>query len=188
MNKIISLFRRNYETDHLVSNEVVPGAEWVLAGEGTPTRKWNGTCCMVRDGVLYKRYEVKRGKNRPPLFTAATDTDPITGKTQGWVPVSADSKEDKWSREAWREGIDLRTKELFRNGTYELCGPKVQGNPEDMPEHHLISHGAWILTTNPRTFDEIKEYFRLSSFEGIVWHHEDGRMVKIKATDFWRNQ
>ena len=35
MKKIISLFKRNYETDKLVRNEVVPGAEWVLQGEGT---------------------------------------------------------------------------------------------------------------------------------------------------------
>ena len=54
MRKIISLFQRNYDGDRLVRNEVVPGAEWVLAGEGIATRKYDGTCCMVRDGKLYK--------------------------------------------------------------------------------------------------------------------------------------
>ena len=34
MKKVISLFRRNYDTDHLVRDEVVEGAEWVIAGEG----------------------------------------------------------------------------------------------------------------------------------------------------------
>lgn len=34
MKKIISLFKRNYETDHKVRNEVVEGAEWVINGEG----------------------------------------------------------------------------------------------------------------------------------------------------------
>ena len=48
MKKIISLFQRNYNTDRLVRNEVVPGAEWVLAGEGTPTRKYDGVCTMIR--------------------------------------------------------------------------------------------------------------------------------------------
>ena len=34
MQKIISLFQRNYDGDRQVRDEVVPGAEWVLAGEG----------------------------------------------------------------------------------------------------------------------------------------------------------
>jgi hypothetical protein len=37
MKKIISLFARNYETDHLVRDEIVAGAEWVVAGEGFAT-------------------------------------------------------------------------------------------------------------------------------------------------------
>ena len=43
MKKIISLFQRNYEGDRLVRDELVPGAEWVAAGEGVATRKWDGT-------------------------------------------------------------------------------------------------------------------------------------------------
>ena len=62
VQKIISLFKRDYENTRLVYDEVVPGAEWVVAGEGRATRKWDGTCCMVRNGVLYKRYDAKRGK------------------------------------------------------------------------------------------------------------------------------
>lgn len=34
MKKIISLFARNYDTDGLVRNEIVPGAEWVVAARG----------------------------------------------------------------------------------------------------------------------------------------------------------
>lgn len=65
MKKIISLFQRNYDGDRLIRDEVVPGAEWVLAGEGTPTRKYDGTCVLVEDGVMWKRYEVKKGKTPP---------------------------------------------------------------------------------------------------------------------------
>jgi hypothetical protein len=68
MRKIISLFQRNYDGDHLVRDEVVPGAEWVIAGEGVATRKFDGTCCMIRGGRLYKRYDAKRGKTAPPDF------------------------------------------------------------------------------------------------------------------------
>lgn len=34
MNKIISLFKRDYEYTRLIYDEVVEGAEWVIQGEG----------------------------------------------------------------------------------------------------------------------------------------------------------
>lgn len=38
----------------------------------------------------------------------------------------------------------------------------------------------------PRTFEAIKERLYAEKIEGVVWHHPDGRMVKIKRKDFWR--
>ena len=58
MRKIQSLFMRNYEGDGQVRDEIVPGSEWVANGEGVATRKWDGTCCLVRDGKLYKRCDL----------------------------------------------------------------------------------------------------------------------------------
>lgn len=177
MKKIISLFQRNYDGDRLVRDEVVPGAEWVIAGEGVATRKYDGTCCMVRGGKLYKRYEVKSGGKPPINFEPANDVDETTGKQQGWVPVG-DGAEDKWHREAFAA-------DSCCDGTYELCGPKVQGNPENVASHGLISHEhAQQLPNCPRDFDSIKAYLAEHDVEGIVWHHPDGRMVKIKAKDF----
>jgi len=88
MKKIISLFQRNYDGDRLVRDEVVPGAEWVIAGEGVATVKWDGTSCMIKDGVMYKRYDVKKGRTAPPDFIPAQDADPVTGHWPGWVPVN----------------------------------------------------------------------------------------------------
>ena len=185
MQKIVSLFQRNYEGDRLVRNEVVPGAEWVLAGEGTSTRKLDGTCCLVRDSKLYKRYEVKLGGTPPPNFEPATDVDENTGKQQGWLPVG-DGPDDRWHREAFAALQAVPHSE----GTYELCGPKVQGNPEDgldglpMNKHVLLRHGSRSLPDCPRNFDGLKTYLTENNIEGIVWHHPDGRMVKIKGRDF----
>lgn len=182
MKKTVSLFQRNYESDRLVRDEVVPGAEWVLEGEGIGTRKIDGTCCMVQDGKLYRRYEVKRGKIAPDGFLVANDVDPNTGKQQGWVLVG-DGPEDKWHREAWRGNADG----LF-SGTYELVGPKVQGNPDRYEYHTLINHRDPSLNLRnggpERNFEAIREYLREHNIEGIVWHHPDGRWVKIKGKDF----
>lgn len=178
MQKIISLFQRNYDGDRRVRDEVVPGAEWVIDGEGDATEKWDGTCCMVRDGVLYKRHDVKPGKQAPDGWEAAQAADPVTGHWPGWLPVG-DGPEDQWHRQAWEDGPGSRRV----NGTYELVGPKVQGNPYDMERHELWYHGASTLDA-PRDFVGIREYLEEVPIEGIVWHHDDGRMVKIKARDF----
>jgi len=177
MKKIISLFQRNYDGNRLVRDEVVPGAEWVLAGEGVATRKYDGTCCMVRDGLLYRRYEVKKGKAPPPEFEAATEVDPKTGKQQGWVKVGEGSQ-DQWHREA------LQNVGAIPDGTYELIGPKIQGNPERSERHCLVLHGVAHLADGPRDFESIRDYLGSTDIEGIVWHHPDGRMVKIKGKDF----
>ena len=70
------------------------------------------------------------------------------------------------------------------DGTYELCGPKVQGNPERYDHHLLVRHGSEVLADAPRTFLALGHYLADNDIEGIVWHHPDGRMVKIKGKDF----
>lgn len=186
MQKIPTLFQRNHDTDHLVRNEVTPGCEWVLAGEGKATEKLDGSCCLIRDGKLYKRYELKAGKTPPPDFEVAQAPDPVTGKQPGWVPVG-EGPEDQWHREAWRlllSFLALESQPLL-NGTYELVGPKVQGDPHGFEGHHLFPHGHRALVCNATTFEEVRECLAQYPYiEGIVWHHADGRMAKIKQRDF----
>lgn len=201
MQKIISLFQRNYDGDRLVRDEVTTGAEWVLAGEGTATRKWDGTCCLVREGRLYKRYEVKPGKSPPADFEPACEVDLVTGKQQGWRPVG-DGPDDAAHLEAWVAtllGENVITPahsagpaqhewqatafQHVPDGTYELCGPKVQGNPEGLAAHVLIRHGQHPVEA-PRSFAALRDWLATAGIEGVVWHHPDGRMVKIKAKDF----
>lgn len=176
MKKIISLFQRNYDGDRLVRNEIVPEAQWVIDGEGIATRKFDGTCCLIKDGKLFKRYDCKSGKAPPEGFIQAQNPDPVTGHWPGWLPV-LDGPEDEWFREG------LVNTPLPADGTYELCGPKIQKNPEKLERHFLIKHGVTKIDA-PRTFAEIKSFLETAGIEGIVWHHSDGRMVKIKAKDF----
>lgn len=50
-----------------------------------------------------------------------------------------------------------------------------------------MPHGSERVEENPRTFEELKVFLKGRDIEGIVWHHRDGRMAKIKARDFgWR--
>ena len=176
MKKIPTIFKRNPENMKEIINEHNPFCEWVFNGEGVATKKYDGTCCRVKNGKLWKRRELKKGQPHPDGFELA-DYDEVTGKSVGWV-LANDEKADRWHIEAFGDG-------LFLDGTYELCGPKVQGNPEGFDHHVLVPHAvATRYEYVPRTFDGLREFLKRMDIEGIVFHHEDGRMAKIKKRDF----
>lgn len=180
MKKIPSLFKRDFtKPGNPLTSEYNDGVQWVLDGEGQATRKYDGTSCLIKDGILWKRYEVKQGKEAPYGFVLA-DKDEITGKTFGWVEVGNGS-EDKWHREAWE---NYHNKDNPVPGTYELVGPKVQSNPEKYETHTLICHDEAQVLFPPVGFNDLQEWLKDKDIEGIVWHHHDGRMVKIKKSDF----
>lgn len=180
MKKIKTLFKRDFTNNGQIIPEYSDGTDWVLNGEGVATKKIDGTSVLIRGGKMFKRYELKDGKEAPFGFELA-DHDEATGKSMGWIEVGNGS-EDKWHREATNgqtEGIDLP------DGTYELVGPKIQGNPEQYETHYLISHeGTGTFSNVPANFHELRKWLEDKDIEGIVWHHPDGRMVKIKKKDF----
>jgi hypothetical protein len=175
VKKIPTVFERDWDGNpSLVLNKVTPGCEWVLAGEGIATQKYDGTSCLIRDGKLYKRRELRPGDKEPLNFEKA-DFDERTGKTAGWVPVG-EGPEDKWHRLAFNTTVD---------GTYELLGPKIQNNPEKAEVHVLLRHlEASRFPEAPREFEALKVWLNDKDIEGLVFHHPDGRMAKIKLKDF----
>lgn len=178
MQKITTLFKKNPENLGRVINEVNPGNEWVFNGEGKATRKFDGTAAAIINGELYKRYDVKKGKTVPIGAMPCQDPDEITGHWPHWVKCDRNKPEDKYFFEAFDQS------NLWTNSTYELCGEKVQGNPEKLKGHNLIRHGSFICVGLDRTWEGIKEYLEANDFEGIVFHHPDGRMCKIRKSDF----
>ncbi len=183
MKKIPSLFKRDYEGTHQIYDEIVPGCEWVQAGEGTATVKIDGTACMVRDGKLYRRYDAKPGRTPPPDWEPCEDApDPNTGHWPGWLPVE-DGPQDQYYREAWRDSGTLP------NGTYELIGPKFQTNPYRLQAHWFKRHGAELPATDPpRDFAGLRTWFEWNPIEGIVWWRDlsdpNCDKCKIKRRDF----
>jgi len=185
MQKIPTLFVRDWDGDRrYVLPEIVPGCEWVVVnGEGVPTRKFDGTC-MMYDGInWWARREVKAGKPEPAMF-AVLETDPETGKTVGREPAEQSPFAKYWTEATVialgaMGGIDREP------GTYELVGPKINGNPEGYETHQLVWHeGATELPDAPRDFNGLAKWLHAHPYEGIVWHRPDGRMAKIKRRDF----
>jgi hypothetical protein len=179
MKKIPCLFVRVFDGPRksTLTDEITFGCEWVMSGEGTASRKWDGTACTVIDGRLYKRYDAKAGKMPPVNGIPCQDPDPITGHWPHWIPIDYATSNDRWHIEAWGREVS------FADGTYELVGPKINGNPEQRAEHVLIRHGADVMDV-PRTKDGIRVFLESNRIEGIVFAHPDGRMCKIRRADF----
>ena len=181
MKKMKTLFKRTFDSGHVANtvNEVTPGCEWVLQGEGKATQKLDGTCCLIKDGKLYARFDYKPGRKLPDgAIPCQEEADPITGHFPHWVEVK-DQPQYKWHKIAFENSTGLE------DGTYELIGEHFANNPEKV-EHGdiLVKHGSIILDNVGRDYDSIKEYLRTHYIEGIVFHRENGDMCKIKRTDF----
>lgn len=184
MRKVPTLFVRDPEDMRHVIPEVTLGCSWVLAGEGVATRKYDGTCVMLdQRGKWWARRDVKPGRPTPLNFVAV-EGNKITGKTVGWEPIGQSSFA-KFHREAL-EGL---TPEALTPGTYELCGPKINRNPERYMRHTLVSHDhaeRILVMPDALTYEGLRRLLLDPRFffEGIVWHHPDGRMAKLKSRDF----
>lgn len=177
MKKIPCLFQRDF-TDRrnpILLREVTPGCEWVIAGEGVATRKWDGTAVAIINGKLYARYDGKRGKPLPDGAIPCGDPDLVTGHNPSWV--LADGPEYKWIREA-------HGGKAYEDGTYEAIGPKINGNHDRVASHSLQKHGFVICGKAPRDWDGLRKYLEGDEIEGIVFHHSDGRMCKIRRDDY----
>jgi len=196
MQKIPCLFRRNFRVrPPKLIDAVTPGCEWVLRGEGVATAKWDGTAVLVREDKIFARFDAKKGRAFPPGFEPCQpEPDPVTGHWPGWVLVESQSQY-KWIRDAAASGYLYglcSLDEPIPNGTYEAVGPMINGNPHRYNHHHLRAHGYphHVLhrherdTSGSRTYESIGELLASLDVEGIVFHHPDGRMVKIRRADY----
>lgn len=107
------------------------------------------------------------------------EADKITEHHPHWAKCDRNDNSNKWHFIAFDE---LGNKE---DGTYELCGEKVQGNPEKIEVHKLIKQGIEKLDLINFDFERIKHFLAVTDIEEIVFHHlTDGRMCKIRKSDF----
>lgn len=203
MKKISTVFVVTYETvgKGVISNQVRDVNRWVLDGEGVATIKFDGTSCLIEDGKVFKRYDRKLKKQflkhkskpdfvaEPHMFKDAPEgfipcepePDRKTGHWPGWVEIDANSPNDKWHVEAI-EYLDVPLGSL-ENGTYELVGPKIGVNHYGLDRHEFWKHGSVVVDVEP-TFEAIKAWLDNNIEEGLVFHHPDGRMAKIRRKDF----
>lgn len=160
MKKIPTLFKRVFSPDHKTKTilpEVTPGCEAVLEGRCIPTVKWDGACCAIINGEIYKRYDAKIGKGgkqkQPPegAIPCQPEPDPITGHWPHWVLCDPSNPADRYFCEAYyntwlarerKGGLRGQMITPLLDGTYEAIGPAWQGNPYGLSNNNLIRHGG----------------------------------------------
>lgn len=182
MKKIETIFERGENFG--VIPQPRKGCEWVFAGEGIVTEKLDGTNIRL---TVEKGVAVYIEKRRNP-----SREEKAQGIEPGYIDADRDDPSDKHIFRAV-DGTDLTD---WPNGLYEVeaVGPKIQGNPLelDSPMCYPFKFRPIILPDMKREFQSIKDYVLSleSQFspghpaEGIVFHHPDGRMAKIKRKDF----
>lgn len=191
MKKIRTLFKKDPNDLGRVIDELNDNLEWIKSGEFIATRKYDGSSCMVKDGLLYKRYDAKKNrktgkwKSIPKGAIPCQDPDEITGHHPHWILVDMDAPENKYHYEGWCNLIKKCIPP--KDGTYELIGEKLQGNPEKIKGHELVEHVCFdsIITVPEITFKNIKNLLENNDIEGLVFHELDAQdACKIRKTDF----
>ncbi len=181
MKKISTLFEKDPKDLGRVTNIINKENAWVFEGEAIATRKFDGTSVAIINGELFKRFDAKKGRKIPDGAIPCQEADSKSGHHPHWLKCDRTKKEDQF----FFEGFDSLT--TVKDGTYELCGPKVQGNPERFETHQLVKHGSEIIDLESVAFDDLKTFLMSedTDMEGIVFHHKiDGRMCKLRKSDF----
>lgn len=180
MNKIPTIFERDWNGDKCVINMLVVDFPF---DEAKATEKLDGTNVRV---TIRNKTLVRLEKRRNP-----SKLQKAQGIEEPWY-VDADENDpgDKYLWEA------ARNRSYGQDGEWsgEVVGKNIQGNTLNLNNNVLclFSLGeAPVLSNVPTDYEELKKYlsetqssFGTGLIEGIVWHHPDGRMAKIKGKDF----
>src|SRR3990167_4199874 len=158
VQKIPTMYPRDEtKPGHPVMPGVKPECAWVEAGEGIATRKLDGSNVKIQDGRLYKRQKLAEAAH---------------------VLCREDNPADRYLFEAI-QGAEPTT---WGDGIYEAIGAKIQGNPEAdlVPgERHtlvrVVPPDPSLIVDAPRTFPSLRDWLAIVPYEGIVFHHPDGR-------------
>lgn len=179
MKKMRTLFEQN--ESFKVIDKLRDENKFILEDNYSVYRKRDGTSILIKNNIMYKRYDANelKGKKIPENSIPCQEHPAPSGSFPVWVRCKREDPSDKFHFEAFDK------KYSWDNGTYELCGPKINGNKEDLSSHILIFHKSEKLEIGDLSFRGIEEYFKRNLIEGLVIeNNENGLMTKIRRKDY----
>ncbi|XP_045321203.1 uncharacterized protein C12orf29 homolog isoform X3 [Leopardus geoffroyi] len=172
-----------------------------------PTEKVDGTCCYITNykgqPYLWARLDRKPNKLAEKRFKNFLHSKQ---NSKGWVPVEKNNKQYCWHSSVVNYEFEVALvlkhhpddpglleisavplSDLLEQ-TLELIGTNINGNPYGLgskkhPLHLLIPHGAFQIRNLPTLkHNDLLSWFegcREGKIEGIVWHCNDGCLIKV---------
>ena len=177
--------RKEIDGEYIVTPEIAEGYEWVFNDESViATEKLHGTnvSIVIQDGIITSAF------NR-------TERIPFINKAK------------KHISEGILNSYERGYMDLLPDGQHfgELIGEKVNGNPYKIQGHLWIPFNTYckkhLAYTSwgkyPKTYESISTWFKTlmplfamkkgdknGFVEGVVFHHPDGRMAKLRVDMF----
>lgn len=186
MRKIKTIFDRNWEGNRKVNSKLVVDFDFENA---TATEKLDGMNIRVtvRHQIVV-RVEKRRNPNKVQKQKGITDP--------WYIDADEFSSEDKWIFDAVKNTDFSEVPD--GEWSAEALGKNIQGNPLKLDNNQvfIFSLPQWrkkiTLENVPCNYDKLKKWLpkqksklgNNAGIEGIVWHHPNGEMVKIKLKDF----
>lgn len=186
MRKILTIFERDWEGNRKILPQLIVDFDFKSA---VATEKLDGMNIRV---TVRNEKAVRVEKRRNP-----SKIQKQNGIVHPWyVDAHESDPQDKWIFDAVKN-TDL-TEVPDGEWSAEAIGKNIQGNPLNLKKNQIFffSIPFWrsriTLEDVPTDFDEIRVYLSTQKskignnclMEGIVWHHPNGDMVKIKRKDF----
>ena len=164
-----------------VINKLRPENDFINDGCFDVHVKRDGTSCLIKDNSIYRRYDANESKGRsiPEGSISCQDEPAPNGSFPVWIKVVKGDPEDKHYNEA------ISAKDNWEDGTYELCGPKINGNRDKFENLILVKHDSEKLLNINLEFDAIKAYFEDNYIEGfVITDKKTGLKTKIRRIDY----
>lgn len=191
MRRIPDLFVRDREDRRFVTDQVTPGTEWVLAGEGVARRQYDGVCVLLDPSLEPETPPAVNPESPVADWWVRRKLRPTDVEPPGWVPLETDrdGRVTGWEPAAQSQWVQLLAQAVMETqdpqpGTYELIGPRINRNPDKADRHRIVRHDDAETLDAPRTYEGLRRWLpRQPLIEGVVWQHPDGRMAKLKRRD-----
>lgn len=157
---------------------------------------------MATKGPHKGKYVSKKGKpaNMPATWVPTTNKPELNPERKFVSHIGfrcAQSPGDKYALEVFSEDknqvrvltsilpvtIEYVPVENLTGKTYELLGPRINGNFHELEEHCLAPHGGVVVDLGDDQLDTVKLFLTTDplgqKLEGIVWHMDDGTCYKV---------
>lgn len=181
---------------YLVTPTTDPDLEWVFNTPGVKAvDKLDGTNVCVH---IHNQRIVAADNRKTRKFDGHVQT-----RGDAWNGMLLEGLSHAIQRKWLSPNTNTNTSAIYG----ELIGPKINGNRHQLTHHlfvpfdYLAKSCHWksfVQNTHPKTFEAISEWFKdhLPSLfnqrmklppipaEGVVFHHPDGRMAKLRRDMF----